>query len=526
MQRKFRIDSNRTARITDQLHDRCGCLSLLSLISAKTILSSGKQSVEEYTYDTKNPDQLISYKKDGVEKKIGKYKGLDPGQYDGRTLTWARGRELRSVTAGKNNSSSKQDKNKKKSEDGSSSVGTSDPDPDPASSDGADQFENISYEYDYNGVRIAKTVDNKRTEYIINGNRVLSQKTFVTGDKKKKDDKENTASGQYELINFYYSSSVKLLELGYSQNGEKETHYTVITNAVGDVVALYTSDGIRVGTYSYDPYGGITKISHNDNFKDTNGILEKNPFRYRSYYFDYETGWYYLNSRYYDPHVKRFINGDSTQLLTNTPENLMQYNLFMYCNGDPVNILDDSGENGVAIVAIGAIIAMTAIACWYIALQNYSMSYTVNANDSLSRAMDSVQEMIESGVEEFTLRNQNVYWLYDQNTNEIMYVGRTNDLKKREEAHKQNPVRKKYMMDKKNALKGLTKAEARAYEQALMLINHTYKSGKAGCNAINGIGIRNPKLFQYIVALQLRENASYIDNQLDNLLLNYAEGNL
>ena len=119
------------------------------------------------------------------------------------------------------------------------------------------------------------------------------------------------------------------------------------------MVALYTSDGIRVGTYSYDPYGGITEISHNDNFKDSDSILEKNPFRYRSYYFDTETGWYYLNSRYYDPQVKRFINGDSTQLLTNTPENLMQYNLFMYCNGDPVNNVDSTGEITEVLRVIG-----------------------------------------------------------------------------------------------------------------------------------------------------------------------------
>ena len=340
-----------------------------NIISAKTTLSSGKQSIEEYIYDTKNPDQLISYKKDGVEKKIGKYKGLNPGQYDGRTLTWARGRELRSVTAGKNNSSLKQDKNKKKSEDGSSSVGTSDPDPDPvpeASSDDAGQFNNITYEYDYNGVRIAKTVDNKRTEYIINGNRVLSQKTSVAGDKKKKDDKENTASDQYELINFYYSSSGKLLELGYSQNGEKETHYTVITNAVGDVVALYTSDGIPVGTYSYDPYGGITEISRNDNYKDKDGILEKNPFRYRSYYFDTETGWYYLNSRYYDPQVKRFINGDDPSYL-GVGDEINSYNLYVYCDGDPVNGNDPAGCFDVSGFAIGTGIALFGVAALMVA---------------------------------------------------------------------------------------------------------------------------------------------------------------
>ena len=175
----------------------------------------------------------------------------------------------------------------------------------------------------------------------------MSQKTVnVAKNKKDKADQAasvDTSDNATELISFYYSASGTLLELGYSRNGEKEHLYTVITNAMGDVVALYTPNGTLVGTYSYDPYGRITQITHNDNYKDVDGILEKNPFRYRSYYYDIETGWYYLNSRYYDPEIKRFINGDSTQLLTNTPENLMQYNLFMYCNGDPVDNIDPLG---------------------------------------------------------------------------------------------------------------------------------------------------------------------------------------
>lgn len=152
----------------------------------------------------------------------------------------------------------------------------------------------------------------------------MSQKTeTVAKNKKDKDDKTasvDTSDNDSELISFYYSASGTLLEIGYSKNGEKEHLYTVITNAMGDVVALYTPYGTLVGTYSYDPYGRIIQIKHNDNYKDVDGILKKNPFRYRSYYFDYETGWYCLNSRYYDPQVKRFINGDSTQLLTNAAE--------------------------------------------------------------------------------------------------------------------------------------------------------------------------------------------------------------
>ena len=103
-------------------------------------------------------------------------------------------------------------------------------------------------------------------------------------------------------------------------------------------------DETIVGTYEYDPYGKLIKINHNSAYTDSDGILERNPFRYRGSYYDVETGWYYLQSRYYDPVVKRFINADTTDLLTNDCVNLMQYNLFMYCNGDPVNGVDRRGH--------------------------------------------------------------------------------------------------------------------------------------------------------------------------------------
>ena len=115
---------------------------------------------------------------------------------------------------------------------------------------------------------------------------------------------------------------------------------------MGDVAALYTADGTYVGGYEYDPYGAVIAINHNQDYNDTDGILEKNPFRYRGYYLDEETGWYYLNSRYYDPKVKRFINSDRAfeSILTNACANLNQYNLFAYCNDNPVNKTDEGGN--------------------------------------------------------------------------------------------------------------------------------------------------------------------------------------
>ena len=95
-------------------------------------------------------------------------------------------------------------------------------------------------------------------------------------------------------------------------------------------------------------------------------MAEKNPFRYRGYYYDNETGFYYLNSRYYDPGVGRFLNADGIDFL-GTDEGLLSYNLFAYCLNDPVNRTDDSGnlsiknwiKIGVGAIALGAAIALT-----------------------------------------------------------------------------------------------------------------------------------------------------------------------
>jgi len=86
---------------------------------------------------------------------------------------------------------------------------------------------------------------------------------------------------------------------------------------------------------------------------DVNGILTKNPFRYRGYYYDEETGFYYLNVRYYDPQVRRFISADDMEYL-GAAGSVTGYNLFLYCGNSPVNYSDNSGHlqewihNGIA----------------------------------------------------------------------------------------------------------------------------------------------------------------------------------
>ena len=92
--------------------------------------------------------------------------------------------------------------------------------------------------------------------------------------------------------------------------------------------------------YTYDAWGNVLSIT--GMYADTLGV--NNPIRYRGYYQDFETGFYYLQSRYYDPAVRRWLSPDTTAVLTATPMALTDKNLYAYCDNNPVVRGDDGGE--------------------------------------------------------------------------------------------------------------------------------------------------------------------------------------
>ena len=144
--------------------------------------------------------------------------------------------------------------------------------------------------------------------------------------------------------------------------------YYYVRNAQGDVVQIRTRYNETVANYHYDAWGKLLSVT------DANGnilteptdysepiganIAFLNPIRYRGYVYDNETGFYYLNSRYYDPENRRFINADTTDILTATPDSLTDKNLYAYCDNNPVMRKDDGGEfwHIVAGAAIGGLI--------------------------------------------------------------------------------------------------------------------------------------------------------------------------
>ena len=121
------------------------------------------------------------------------------------------------------------------------------------------------------------------------------------------------------------------------KNGTTEEYYYYIFNAQGDVIGIVDSAGNKVVEYTYSPWGEILSVTGTK--ADTIG--QANPLRYRGYYYDNETGFYYLQSRYYDPVVQRFISADG---YVSTGQGILGNNMFAYCENDPVNRVDPSGQ--------------------------------------------------------------------------------------------------------------------------------------------------------------------------------------
>ena len=133
--------------------------------------------------------------------------------------------------------------------------------------------------------------------------------------------------------------------------------YYYVKNIFGDIIEILDSNCNLVASYEYGSYGEIVSImdaNGNDISGNFNHIANINPFRYRSYYYDKETGLYYLNSRYYNPEWGRFINADGSV----EAEEDTSYNMYSYVLNNPINMIDPTGGFGW-FAAIGA--ALTVI---------------------------------------------------------------------------------------------------------------------------------------------------------------------
>ena len=267
-----------------------------------------------YTYgNTVWKDQLTRISvSDGTSSTIGNYDSLgNPRTYRGMSMDWKNGRELASVTKG---------------------------------------GYTYQFAYDSDGNRISKKKTYNQTvlsstEYYLNGSTILG----INKD------------GQEVL--FVYDQDGKPFAMKVIE-GTDAQYYYYIYNVQGDVIGLVDKSGTQVVTYIYDSWGKLLPDS------TTSTLASMNPFRYRGYCYDEETGFYYVSSRYYDPEIGRWINADIPETLTADFENFAQYNLFAYCFNNPVNLSDETGAwpswatklaIGVGAIVIGAaVVAATA----------------------------------------------------------------------------------------------------------------------------------------------------------------------
>ena len=274
------------------------------------------QTQDLFTYRTEGwKDQLLSWN----GKSYTYDAGGNPTVLRGMALTWGEGRRLKRIaaTAGE-----------------------------------------VTFAYDSDGKRVRKTSGENTTTYYYNGN-VLSGLV-------RKAAKDAGTTGTGTTVQFVYDTQGKPFML--RMNGK--TDYFYLYNGLGDITGLVDSSNQVVVRYQYNSWGKVTST------QDTSGVslATLNPFCYRKYVYDPETGLYCLGSRYYDPEVGRFVNADDFETLTYQMDSVQGKNLYQYCFNNPVNMEDEDGgwpkwvtginwlATGVTAVCIGVSVLTCGVA--------------------------------------------------------------------------------------------------------------------------------------------------------------------
>ena len=247
---------------------------------------------------------------------------------------------------------------------------------------------NIRYYYDHTGARVKKVVDGVTTEYRMAGSLLVSERT---GD---------------ETIWYQYDSAASLVAMIIGG-----TRYNYVRNAQNDIVGLIDSTGKRVVYYKYDSWGRAVNIS--GTMAATVG--QKNPFRYRGYYFDAESGMYYLQSRYYDPEIRRFISADNI-IVTGTSVEYQNVNLYEYCSDNPINFQDPSGHFILSVLAgAGAYFfeAIVSLGASYLFTKATAGGVSEFFRYRKSQKEKRLEDALSRVITEAQLKQQYNYWTAD-----------------------------------------------------------------------------------------------------------------
>ena len=272
------VDDKLNGKVYKYTYDAGG-----NLIS-ETVTDSNGTTSNAYEYNNSNwGDVLTSYNGQNITyDEIG-----NPLTYrDGMSMTWKNGRQLATLINGDTS---------------------------------------ISYGYDSDSVRTTKTINGVKYTYAYLNGQLLYE---TCGDAK-----------------FYYSYDANgiLYNVRYTlTDGGTEYSYYYTHNSRGDIVGIYNGAGELKAHYEYDAWGNVISITDNNGnaITNPNHIGNLNPFRYRGYYYDTESGFYYLMSRYYDPVTHRFINADG---YFQSGGNILDANMHSYCGNNPIMFADPTG---------------------------------------------------------------------------------------------------------------------------------------------------------------------------------------
>ena len=276
----------------------------------------------------------------------------NPLTYDGQTYTWD-GKQLKEIIA----------------QDGSKTV----------------------FDYDANGIRTRKIQYNAEggidyfVDYVWSDGKIVSQLLVATLRGTSNNEPIEVAIGPIASKVVYDDNGIPQ---GFTCGS---ACFGFVRNLQGDVIALVDYDGNIVAEYSYDPWGNIEyHISEDVNEVEALIITALCPLTYRGYNYDFSTGLYYLQSRYYNPEWGRFLNCDDTAILLSTQGQTHNANLFAYCNNNPINNIDLDGRKSKKLTAndgfVYGLIAYAALEydfnlrkfSWI--LQNKDLSSTVNVD--------------------------------------------------------------------------------------------------------------------------------------------------
>lgn len=191
-----------------------------------------------------------------------------------------------------------------------------------------------SYAYNESGIRTSKTVNGTTTTFELDGSKIIYS---TVGS---------------NVTRYLYDESGDVIGMHYNS----AAYYYFVKNLQGDVTGILDDDGSLVVSYAYDPFGRVLSVT--GTLASTIGTA--NPFRYRSYYYDNESGLYYLQSRYYDPNTCRFINADG---YINANGDIAGYNMFAYCGNDPVNNIDPSGQCWLTALIVAVVVVVVCTVC-------------------------------------------------------------------------------------------------------------------------------------------------------------------